>query len=189
MSGTPLLTVILAALAEVRLEAILIGNAAAAIHGAPVTTLDFDFMFRATPGNITKLKRFARRLDAVIFRQYYPASSLFRVMNDDQGLQVDFVPVTSSNNSRVPPGVIQLGRLPLLPADFPDIVETKRASRRTRTNRCVKRAGRKRKVALKALRKESDRALVDLIRRRLALPIEKRMNFLRVRIPGGGSHL
>lgn len=46
-----------------------------------------------------------------------------------------------------------------------------------------------RKAALAALRKESDRALVDLIRRRLALPVESRLNFLRVRIPGGGSHL
>ena len=48
---------------------------------------------------------------------------------------------------------------------------------------------RKRKAALTALRKESDRALLDLIRRRLALPVAKRMNFLRVRMPGGGSHL
>jgi len=39
------------------------------------------------------------------------------------------------------------------------------------------------------LRQESERALVDLIRRRLALPVEKRMNFLRVRLPGGSSHL
>jgi len=44
-------------------------------------------------------------------------------------------------------------------------------------------------VALDALRKESERVLVDLIRRRLAMPVEKRMNFLRVRLPGGGSHL
>jgi hypothetical protein len=47
----------------------------------------------------------------------------------------------------------------------------------------------KREAALRALRQESDRALTDLIRRRLALPVEKRMNFLRVRVPGGGSHL
>jgi len=46
-----------------------------------------------------------------------------------------------------------------------------------------------RAAVLAALGKESDRALVDLIRRRLALPLEKRMNFLRVRRPGGGSHL
>jgi hypothetical protein len=47
----------------------------------------------------------------------------------------------------------------------------------------------KRAAALKALRKESERDLLELIRRRLALPVEKRMNFLRVLLPGGGSHL
>lgn len=47
----------------------------------------------------------------------------------------------------------------------------------------------KREAVLAALRKESDRAELDLIRRRLALPVEKRMNFLRVRLPGGGSCL
>lgn len=47
----------------------------------------------------------------------------------------------------------------------------------------------KRATALAALRAESERALLDLIRRRLALPVEKRLNFLRVRVPGGGSHL
>ena len=47
----------------------------------------------------------------------------------------------------------------------------------------------KREAALKALRAESDRAELDLIRRRLKLPISKRMNFLRVRLPGGGSCL
>jgi hypothetical protein len=42
---------------------------------------------------------------------------------------------------------------------------------------------------LRALRRESELGLRDLIRRRLALPVEKRLNFLRVRRPGGGSHL
>ena len=46
-----------------------------------------------------------------------------------------------------------------------------------------------REAALAALRRESEHGLVELIRRRLALPVEKRMNFLRVRMPGGGSHL
>jgi hypothetical protein len=48
---------------------------------------------------------------------------------------------------------------------------------------------RKRDLALAALRKESELAELDLIRRRLKLPVSKRMNFLRVRLPGGGSHL
>jgi hypothetical protein len=42
---------------------------------------------------------------------------------------------------------------------------------------------------LAALKVESDHHLTELIARRLALPIEKRMNFLRKRLPGGGSCL
>ena len=48
---------------------------------------------------------------------------------------------------------------------------------------------RKREIVLAALRAESERAELDLIRRRLALPVARRMNFLRVRLPGGGSRL
>lgn len=40
-----------------------------------------------------------------------------------------------------------------------------------------------------ALRRESDRALVDQIRRLLSLPMNKRTGFLRKRVPGGGSHI
>jgi hypothetical protein len=42
---------------------------------------------------------------------------------------------------------------------------------------------------LAALKADSEAQMLDLIRRRLALPIEKRTNFLRKRLPGGGSCL
>jgi hypothetical protein len=42
-----------------RLDPVLIGNAAAALQGSPVTTLDLHYMFRRAPGNLTKLKRIA----------------------------------------------------------------------------------------------------------------------------------
>jgi len=44
---------------------------------------------------------------------------------------------------------------------------------------------------LDALKRESELDMLDMIRRRLALPVEKRTHFLRVRLPlpGGGSCL
>src|SRR5438045_8811513 len=92
MNGAPLLEKIAKALTECHLDAILIGNAAAALHGAPVTTVDFDFFCRDTPANRLKLRKAATLLGAVVFRPYYPTSALFRVINDDLGLQLDFMP-------------------------------------------------------------------------------------------------
>jgi hypothetical protein len=60
MDARPVLVMVAHWLEEHRLEAILIGNAAAALHGAPVTTLDLDFMFRPTRTNLRKLKAFAK---------------------------------------------------------------------------------------------------------------------------------
>ena len=50
-------------------------------------------------------------------------------------------------------------------------------------------AAKSRARTLAALRKESEAALVAQIRRLLALPMEERTHFLRVRLPGGGSAL
>jgi predicted nucleotidyltransferase len=93
MNASPLLIKVARALYLVRLEAIMVGNAAAALHGAPVTTLDIDFMFRKTPGNMRKLKDFAKELEAQILKPYYPVSSLYRVVNDDTGMQLDFMSI------------------------------------------------------------------------------------------------
>ncbi len=91
MNAELLLNRVAKALHNARLEAIMIGNAAAALHGAPVTTLDIDFMFRKTRTNLRKLKILANELDACILRPYYPVSSLYRIVNDDTGMQLDFM--------------------------------------------------------------------------------------------------
>lgn len=69
MNAEPLLKLVAGLLAKHRLEAVLIGNAAAALQGSPLTTLDLDFMFRKTPPNLGKLKRLADDLDAVVLRR------------------------------------------------------------------------------------------------------------------------
>ncbi len=134
VDARPLLERVARALEHARLEAILIGNAAAALHGAPVTTLDFDFFFRKTPANLKKLKAFARELEAVILRPYYPASDLFRVVNDDVGLQVDFLVVIHGVRSfealRARATTLPLGTTSLLVSALADIVKSKSAANR-----------------------------------------------------------
>ena len=77
MNATPLLSRLLAACAAEHLEIVLIGNAAAALHGAPVTTLDFDFMFRDTPTNMRKLKSVAAALGgSAHFNGFPPAKAV-----------------------------------------------------------------------------------------------------------------
>ncbi len=46
-----------------------------------------------------------------------------------------------------------------------------------------------RRKQLKALKKENERNFIEQIRRQLALPMNRRTNFLRKRISGGGSCL
>jgi len=70
------------------------------------------------------------------------------------------------------------------------VKEKKRAERSSkRSRKAIAPAERDREIILRDVRRESDLALVDLIRRRLAMSVSQRMNFLRVRVPGGGSHL
>lgn len=93
MNAELLLNKIAEALNKVRLDAVMIGNAAAALHGAPVTTLDIDFMFRKTTANLKKLKRLADELEAQVLKPFYPISSLYRVVNEDMGIQLDFMTI------------------------------------------------------------------------------------------------
>jgi len=136
VDARPALITVARALRQQGLEAILIGNAAAALHGAPLTTLDLDFLFRKTPGNLKKLKAMARGLGAVILKPYYPVSDLFRLVRDDDSLQLDFMAVIhgvrSYNGLRSRATNIDLGGEPILVAALSDIIASKRAANRAR---------------------------------------------------------
>lgn len=136
MDARPTLVTLAKALAEAGLEAIMIGNAAAALHGAPVTTLDFDFLFRKTPANLRKLKAVAKGLNAMLLRPYYPVSGLFRIERDDYSLHVDFMSridgVRSLAALRSRASRIDFGGHELLVAHLADIIKSKRAADRPR---------------------------------------------------------
>ena len=118
------------------LEAVLIGNAAAALQGAPVTTLDFHFLFRKTPRNLRKLKAVATALSATVLKPYYPVSDLYRVVRDEDSLQVDFMAaihgVKSFASLRSRAEKVTFDGYVFLVASLPDIIRSKREADRPR---------------------------------------------------------
>ena len=193
MDAAPLLARIAELLDRHGLEAVLIGNAAAALQGAPVTTVDLDFLFRKTPANLKKLKALAADIEAVIFKPEYPVSGLLRVARDSDGLQLDFMTaidgIRSFEGLRKRARAVRFGASTLYIAALADIIKSKKAAGRPRDlaapgawRRRLRKQRTTRKAVLEALKKESELALRDQIRRLLALPPEKRTHFLRKRV-------
>jgi hypothetical protein len=73
----------------------------------------------------------ADKLDGKILRPYYPASNLYRIVNDERGLQLDFMSVLhgvksfASLQSRATE--VSFGKHALWVADLKDIIRSKRA--------------------------------------------------------------
>jgi predicted nucleotidyltransferase len=136
MDARPLLAEVARQLNDTHLEAVLIGNAAAALQGAPVTTIDFDFMFRRTSRNLAKLKTVASGLGATILRPYYPAADLYRVVRDDDGLQVHFMVtihgIRSFEALKGRSTQMAIDGEAVLVAALDDIIKSKRAAKRPR---------------------------------------------------------
>jgi predicted nucleotidyltransferase len=51
-------------LVDAEVEFIVVGGAAAVLHGAPITTEDLDIVHRRTPDNVSRLKNLLDELDA-----------------------------------------------------------------------------------------------------------------------------
>ncbi len=136
MNARSFLGAIARELHRLHLDVVLIGNAAAALQGAPVTTVDFDFLFRKTPTNLRKLKNLARSLDAIVLRPYYPVSDLYRVVREDDGLQLDFMATIHGLRSfagvRARATTVVIDGASILVASLADIIKSKRAAGRPR---------------------------------------------------------
>jgi hypothetical protein len=123
VNAAPLLRSVAVAVADAGLEAILVGNAGAALLGARVTTLDFDFMIRPTPANLRKLRAIADQLDAVLFRPYYPTSRMYRLERDDGFRSFESLRSRSERADFA-------GGWSVTVASLPDIIKSKRAAGR-----------------------------------------------------------
>src|SRR5687767_3738219 len=134
MDAAPILGRVARLLEKHRLEAILIGNAAAALQGAPVTTVDLDFLFRKTAANVKKLQGFSKDIGAVIYQPHYPASQMYRIMRDHDSLQLDFMTmidgISSFEGLRKRAKIIRIEDAEIRVAALSDIIESKKAAGR-----------------------------------------------------------
>ena len=103
MNAGYLLDKIAASFIKCRLDAVLIGNAAAALQGVPVTTMDFDFLIRLTKINFRKIGIIATILkaDVLVIRE----NEVIRLINENEGLVIDFI------DENYPPGIKSLSSL------------------------------------------------------------------------------
>ncbi len=122
----------LEAVAEAKLEVILIGNAAAIIHGAPVLTKDVDFMVREHPRLQAKLEKFAQTFGVVLTRPYEPTSKVIRTSG--RSVTVDFVLALSSRKSfesvKSRATKIRIGKRMVWVASLEDVIAAKEAANR-----------------------------------------------------------
>lgn len=134
MTAEPLLKLAARLLTKHRLDAVLIGNAAAALQGAPVTTEDFDFFMRRTELNVRKVRRIAEDLGAPLTQPFYPASHLYRIVKPEDHLQFDFMVaiagIRSFEGVKSRATVVEFGGRALQVASLEDVIRSKEAAAR-----------------------------------------------------------
>ena len=91
MNAEPLIRRIVRSATAARLELIVIGNAGAALNGAPVTTLDFDFFVRDIERQMPKIRAFAKALGAVLIPAASPLSNAVKIECEADGLFLDLL--------------------------------------------------------------------------------------------------
>lgn len=125
---------VMRAVHSVQLDAVLIGNAAAALVGVPVTTQDIDLFVRDTPRNHGKIKQLVSALGDHVraSRPFEPASRMIRV--EGLAVDVDFVFGLSSRakfeSVKARGHSVDVEGVEVRIADLKDVVEAKRAAGR-----------------------------------------------------------
>lgn len=134
MDAGPILAKVAKALKASQLEAILIGNGAAALQGAPVTTVDLDFFYRETKRNEEKLAKFAQFIGAEVTRPYPQLSTLTRLILPDTSVYLDFITVMAGVSSlpslRSRASRVEMEGNELLVASLEDVIQSKKLAGR-----------------------------------------------------------
>jgi hypothetical protein len=121
------------AMANAGLEGVLIGNAGAALQGAPVGTTDLDFFVRSTRLNKKKILSVAKELGGFAHQPFAPMSYMYRI--DGITFPIDMVVgahgIKSFESLRSRSTALPLGNGQFVyVADLRDIIKSKKAAGR-----------------------------------------------------------
>jgi predicted nucleotidyltransferase len=136
VNAKPIVKQVLKAMRSSGLEAILIGNAAAALQGAPITTDDIDFLVRKnTPYFFGKIALFAKKLDALTELPTFPFPDFYRIttrrpppIQVDLATKIHGIGSFESLHSRAT--IVDVNGISLAVADLADVIKSKRATNR-----------------------------------------------------------
>ena len=135
MDAKPQLTELARRFADLQLDTVMIGNAAAALQGAPVTTLDIDFMLKWTDDNYKKLAVLAQQMRCKFIEMKVPGDNyMYRLENVEKSIYLDFLFVAAGIESfealKQRSMDVVFGEHPLKIAALEDILASKRMAGR-----------------------------------------------------------
>jgi hypothetical protein len=122
--------------AEVQLDAIMIGNAAAAINGSPVTTLDIDFIVPQTTQTYRAIVLLAQKTQSVLQElKLTDERYMYQLIpKAPDGIQIDFLYELASKDRyeqiREHAQTVDFGGNILFVASLEDIIRAKQAANR-----------------------------------------------------------
>ena len=122
-----------AAIVESKLDAVVVGNTASVLHGAPVMTQDVDLLVRDTKANRTKLVRLAARLGGAKPQRVSELASALRIHGTQVPVDIlfDALPGRLSFASVKSRAVVMpAGRNTLTVASLADVIQAKEAAGR-----------------------------------------------------------
>jgi hypothetical protein len=136
MNAEPDLKILARLLDEVKLEAVMIGNAAAAINGSPVTTLDIDFIVPQTPQTYRAIAVLAQKTDSILQElKLTDDRYMYQLIpRSPEGIQLDFLYELASKDRyeklKERAMSVDFGGKPLYVAALEDIIRAKQAANR-----------------------------------------------------------
>jgi hypothetical protein len=122
-----------AAIVESKLDAVVVGNTASVLHGAPVMTQDVDLLVRDTKPNRTKLVRLAATLGGAKPQRVSELASALRIHGTQVPVDIlfDALPGRLSFASVKSRAVVMpAGRNTLTVASLADVIQSKEAAGR-----------------------------------------------------------